>query len=131
MAFGVAEPCSRLRRFGGALSEPFDKTHDRLRELAVESANRPGNPKGHDRANMALGPFAKAQGPRLPARRNPGNYNYFLLKPIPINFHLDKNSNTLPSNSRISSLPKNKDFLLFSWNHLHLNYQRSYIALDN
>jgi len=53
MAFGVAEQCSRLRKFGGALSE--------LSEFAPppESANRAGNPKGHDRANMVLGPFAE------------------------------------------------------------------------
>jgi len=53
LAFGVAEPCSRFWKFGGALFEPFGKAQDRLREFAPppESANRAGNPKGHDRAN--------------------------------------------------------------------------------
>jgi hypothetical protein len=33
-----------------------------------ELANRARNPKGHDRANMVLGPFAVTKGPRLPGR---------------------------------------------------------------
>ncbi|MFZ1745081.1 MAG: hypothetical protein WBO24_06310 [Nitrospirales bacterium] len=75
MAFGVAEQCSQFRKFGGALSEPFEKTQDRLREFALppELANRTGNPKGHARANMVLGPFAETKGPRAPGR-NPDNF---------------------------------------------------------
>ena len=66
LACGVAEPCSRLRRFGGALSERSEFAP------SPESANRAGNPKGHDRANMVLGPFAETKGPRLPGR-NPAS----------------------------------------------------------
>ena len=62
LAFGVAEPCSRLRRFGGALSERSEFARP------PQSANRAGNPKGHDRANMVLGPFAETKGPRVPER---------------------------------------------------------------
>jgi hypothetical protein len=56
LTFGVAEPCSWLRKDGGALFE--------RNEFASppESANRAGNPKGHDRANMVLGPFAETKG---------------------------------------------------------------------
>jgi hypothetical protein len=48
LAFGVVEPCRRLRQEGGALFEPFGKAQDRLREFAPppESANRAENPKG-------------------------------------------------------------------------------------
>jgi len=72
MAFGVAEPCNRLRKDGGALSErsKFAPTPG--------SANRAGNPKGHDtakflhgasrRARPLLGPFAKTKGPRQMGR---------------------------------------------------------------
>jgi hypothetical protein len=35
LAFGVAEQCSRFRKDGGALSEPFSKTQDRLRVFAL------------------------------------------------------------------------------------------------
>ncbi|GJL60353.1 MAG: hypothetical protein NPIRA03_32100 [Nitrospirales bacterium] len=75
LAFGVAEQCSRFRKDGSALFEPFKKTQDRLREFAPppELANRARNPKGHDRANMVLGPFAVTKGPRAPGR-NPDNF---------------------------------------------------------
>ena len=69
MAFGEAEPCNRLRKYGGALFEPFGNTQDRLRESAPqpdlscakpkEPANRAENSKGHSKANMAVGPFAE------------------------------------------------------------------------
>jgi len=62
----VAEQCSRLRKFGGALFERSEFAP------TPESANRAGNPKGHSRANMVLGPFAETKGPRLPGR-NPAN----------------------------------------------------------
>jgi len=69
-AFGVAEPCSRFRKYGGALSEPFGKAQDKLREFAPppEPTNRAGDPKGHITVNMVLGPFAETKGPRLPGR---------------------------------------------------------------
>ena len=62
MAFGVAEPCSRLRKIGGALFERSEFAPTQ------ESANRAGNPKGHDGVNMVLGPFAETKGPRVPER---------------------------------------------------------------
>jgi hypothetical protein len=85
LAFGVAEQCSRVREGGGALSEPFGKAQDKLREFAPppEWANRARNPKGHARANMVLGPFAVTKGPRLPGR-NPQRSKQNLKK---INHH--------------------------------------------
>ena len=55
MAFDVAEPCSRLRKFGGALSERSEFAPP------PESANRAGNPKGYARATMAFRPFANTK----------------------------------------------------------------------
>jgi hypothetical protein len=63
LSFGLAEPCSRFQKYGGALLEPFEKTQNWLREFAPlpESANRLGNQKGHDRVKMVLGPFAETK----------------------------------------------------------------------
>ncbi|GJL60355.1 MAG: hypothetical protein NPIRA03_32120 [Nitrospirales bacterium] len=66
----MAEQCSRVRKDGGTLSEPFSKTQDRLRdfEFQPELGNRIGNPKEYDNANMVLGQFAETKGPRAPVR---------------------------------------------------------------
>jgi hypothetical protein len=67
----VAEPCSRVRKDGGALFEHSEFAPP------PESANRAGNPKGHDKANTVLGPFAETKGPRAP-ERNPDNFKIFV-----------------------------------------------------
>jgi len=56
LACAVPEPCSRLRKDGGAASESFGQTQHRLREFAPqpESANRAGNPKRHDKAKFCM-----------------------------------------------------------------------------
>ena len=103
IAFGVAEPCSRLRKFGGALFERSEFAP------TPKSANRAGNPKGHARANMVLGPFAETKGPRMPGRNPVHCKNFFCLLPISSsgNIHLDKNSDRFRYKPRKLSLPKN------------------------
>jgi hypothetical protein len=72
LGFGVAEPCSRFREDGGALFERSEFA------LPPELANRAGNPKDHDRANMVLGLFAETKGPHAPGR-NPDNFKKVFL----------------------------------------------------
>jgi hypothetical protein len=56
LTFGVAEPFSQVTEDGGALSQRSGFAPP------PESANRAENPKGHDKANMALGLFAETKG---------------------------------------------------------------------
>jgi hypothetical protein len=62
MAFGVAEPWSRLRKNGSALFERNEFA------LTPKSANRAGNLKGQEATNMVLGPFAPQQRSRPSGR---------------------------------------------------------------
>ena len=70
-AFGVVEKRSGFRRFGeDCLSgEVVVHTSERVPQ-PPESASIAGDPQGHARAGMVLGPFAETKGPRR-ARAKP------------------------------------------------------------